>query len=114
MNSPVKVTLDFPQVPRGSASKYAWGCQAAVIRLTAAGQTGTVARSGRLLSWKSGNFSSRAKVVVAEFEAKVSKLQSYFAQLPPASALIEAKRLVVGWGSPGFRRFERAVDSNLW
>ena len=74
-----KITLSFPQVPKGSASKYA-NTHAAKIYF---GEH-IIASSGRILKWwKSGNWASRSALVVKEFQQKEITLAAQLAEIGP-------------------------------
>ena len=71
------LSLSFPQYPIGSASRlrfYFRSRRAAIDLNTPVGPV-RIASSGRLLSWKSGNWSSRAKPVVKNYEEYLADLE---------------------------------------
>ena len=57
------------QVKRGSATRYAWKC----TRLNALAGGVIIAATGRLLSWKSGNYSAQAKRIADDFVNRFSR-----------------------------------------
>ena len=59
----MKTEIYSSQVKRGSSTRYAWKC----TRLNAVVSGVIVAATGRLLTWKSGNYSSQAKRVADDF-----------------------------------------------
>jgi hypothetical protein len=63
-----KIEIYSSQVKRGSASEYAWSC----TRLNASFGGVIIASTGRLLSWKSGNYSSQAQRIADNFVNRFS------------------------------------------
>lgn len=76
------IILRFPQAPVGSSSrlKYYFRSHAAVITLCTPVGDVDLQRSGRILSWRSGNWSSRAKRVVASFEKDLADYREELAR----------------------------------
>ena len=113
------VKIQRVQVPRGSATRWAWGCYAlkAVVEIEGNGikVNECLQRTDRLLTWASGNWSSRAVDVVEKFEKRwKNKLGLYeivencggFENLSPrARAAIKNPRC---WTKNEQRAWERA------
>jgi hypothetical protein len=74
----MKTEIYSSQVKRGSATRYAWKC----TRLNAVVNGVIVAATGRLLSWKSGNYSAQANRIADDFTNRfsgkeISALEAY-------------------------------------
>jgi hypothetical protein len=67
MNQNLKVKVYCVQVARGSASRWAWGCSRLIACV---GKNTIISATGRLLSWKSGNWSSQAARSVDSFHSR--------------------------------------------
>lgn len=63
----IRIVIDFPQTPRGSATPWAYGSFRAVARLYVGPFSTIVDSTERLLTWKSGNWSSQAEKIINRF-----------------------------------------------
>jgi hypothetical protein len=100
----MKIQIDYPQVPKGAANRYAWRCNRAVARLCAGGKSVIIDSTSRLLSWRSGNLSSTAKRIAGRFERKWEG-----AELTP----IEACKMIPS-GVPGSRAVKLALRDEVY
>ena len=113
MKTTVNVRVRFPGCKRGAACKYAFRTANAVLSVVFNGVLADIARSGRLISWKSGNWSSQAEPVASKFAERAETIQRELDALPPVTALKRAIAMVLNHGAPGFRKFERAAQKEI-
>jgi hypothetical protein len=61
----INLTIEYPQVPRGAASRYAYRCFSVKLYLHIDNEKYIVRSSERILTWKSGNISSTGARIMA-------------------------------------------------
>lgn len=99
-----KIEIGLPQTRRGSACKYAWKTNRATARLVVDGASVIIAATGRLISWRSGNFSSQAERIYNKF---VSRWADRELSVHEALALIPD-------GAPGSRQVKLALRNEIY
>ena len=62
------VKLSFPQVPRGAACKWAWCTYRRIADIRLGNARKILDSTGRLIVWRSGNWSSIAERQIARFD----------------------------------------------
>ena len=80
----VPVVIRIPQVPKGAACKWAWGSHRLIAQIEIGSSRKIIAATGRLLSWKSGNWSTQAQSVVDRFTARWSGCYAVISRLEMA------------------------------